>query len=86
MSLYIHPKDTSTPTTTISSHMFIRLLQNIHSSTSENLPKESPLLFRFEFTKEAALHNAIILEQFNYDITQAIHKLCSDPNLENHQN
>jgi hypothetical protein len=44
----------------ISSDTFIQIIQEIY--TNHPKPKESNhgLLFRFEVTKEAALHNAIV--------------------------
>jgi hypothetical protein len=42
---------------------------------SEN--KNGSLLFIFEFSREAAIHNAIVLEQFNYDIAKAINAQSS---------
>jgi hypothetical protein len=56
--------------TTVTQARFIEIIQELHSLEYNNLLK-SPL-FIFECSRDVALHNAIVLEQFNFDIDRAI--------------
>jgi hypothetical protein len=72
----IKPLHQSNTPTTLTHHTtsdeFIKHIEKLFNSQSQPESENKKLLFRFEFTKEAALHNAIVLEQDNFDITQAI--------------
>jgi hypothetical protein len=76
MTLGSHPlptnKDTHTFQPTISSETFVQIIQKLHTDTPIREQRKSSLLFRFEFTREAALQNSIVLEQFNFNLEQAI--------------
>ena len=55
--------------TPVSPERFLQIIQSLHRH--KELPQKSPL-FIFERSRDAALHNAIVLESFNFDIDQAI--------------
>jgi hypothetical protein len=48
---------------------FVEIIKEIQLS---QVPASKPTLFIFENSQEAALHNAIVLENYNYDINKAI--------------
>jgi hypothetical protein len=48
----------------------VEIIQELHSFR-ETTPLKTPL-FIFERSRDAALHNAIVLEQFNFNINKAI--------------
>jgi hypothetical protein len=48
---------------------FIQIIQDIQSSTDTTT---RPPLFIFEYSQEAALHNAIVLENYNFDVNKAL--------------
>ncbi len=54
----------------VSKQRFIDILKDLQSSPKTN--HKQNLLFRFENTQEAAYHNAIVLEQFNFNVSEAI--------------
>ena len=59
---------------------FIKTIQLIHSSPSHlNNGLGNKLLFRYERTKEVALHNAIILDCYNFNIDLAIQAQKNSP-------
>ncbi len=52
---------------------FIDTVKSIYESLSTlHHNGNDKLLFRFEYTKEAALHNAIVLQSYNFDLNLAI--------------
>ena len=54
----------------VSKQRFIDILKDLQSSPETH--HKQNLLFRFENTQEAAYHNAIVLEQFNFNVSEAI--------------
>ncbi len=69
----LHQSNTPTALTHhTTSDEFIKHIEKLFNSQTQPESENKKLLFRFEFTKEAALHNAIVLEQYNFDIKQAI--------------
>jgi hypothetical protein len=55
---------------TVTQTKFIEIIQELHSF-KETTPLKTPL-FIFERSRDAALHNAIVLEQFNFNIDKVI--------------
>lgn len=52
---------------------FVEDIRSIYESSSTlHEIGTNKLLFRFEYTKEAALHNAIVLQCYNFDLNSAI--------------
>jgi len=78
MFTILHISQLSTSTPSVTQARFIEIKQDLHST------KENPLLqslFIFEYSRDAELHNSIILEQFNFDIDKAIQ---AQPNSQIH--
>ncbi len=57
-------------TVPVTSEKFIQIIHELQNQVYPTLKQN--LLFRFENTTEAALHNAIVLEQYNFDLDKAI--------------
>lgn len=53
----------------VSKKRFLEIIQYLHSHRE---PSQKIPLFIFEHSREAALHNAIVLENFYFDIDKAI--------------
>lgn len=56
----------------VSQAKFVQIIKDLHQQTSNNF--DESLLFRFENSREAALHNAIVLEYYNFNINDAINQ------------
>jgi hypothetical protein len=54
----------------VTQERFIQIIQELQNYN--NPPTNQNLLFRFENSTEAALHNAIVLEQYNFNVNDAI--------------
>ncbi len=87
LTKYFHPPPPpfsfTSPTTNIHSQAsieeiphflqnFLNKVRSTYKPTSSLHDGSDNLLFRFEFTNEAALHNAIVLQCYNFDLNLAI--------------
>jgi hypothetical protein len=60
---------TASPHEVVSQERFIDIIRDLHRHKEP--PQKTPL-FIFERSRDAALHNAIVLESFNFDIDKSI--------------